>query len=511
MSDSQGSKRPASPSPRESRKKICRSRCKSNPITINPSYLTKEFKSKLKEAYSSKTYMKHGCVEFHSDPFPVCVLPKFINEKESLRRLKEELLDLTYHEKNNDLYTFHQSNDLSNIATRYINWLTKLLYEDFRTLLSEIMGIELNDKMDITCSQYSHGDVLLCHDDELEERRVAFILYLVPAWKEEDGGSLQLFDCDKKSHPGDIVKTFLPVWNNFVFFEVSETSFHQVEEVLSLDKTRLSISGWFHGPPLKRSNPCFLSTYDFVSPEYISETVFRSWINPIYLESNVQMEVQEKFQVDSEIELQDFLQTDKFLEVEKALAANELCWTRKGPANRYNYEQLDADTFPTIVKECIKVFQSEAMFLMLSNLTGLTLHKLIADAQKEIDDASSSNEMAGSSLKEDKKVTSKCCYEIRQWKHGFYTLIHDDDKENVGYALDSLLCFNCNNWKMDYGGFTSYIAKNEDEELLSICPSTNSLALVYRDQDTLRFVKYINSKAKEMPNGFQDIFFIYNE
>lgn len=39
-------------------------------------------------------------------------------------------------------------------------------------------------------------DVLLCHDDELDTRRIAFILYLVPPWKPEDGGSLDLYDMD---------------------------------------------------------------------------------------------------------------------------------------------------------------------------------------------------------------------------------------------------------------------------------------------------------------------------
>ena len=31
-------------------------------------------------------------------------------------------------------------------------------------------------------------DTLLCHDDELEGRRIAFIFYLVPPWEEQDGG-----------------------------------------------------------------------------------------------------------------------------------------------------------------------------------------------------------------------------------------------------------------------------------------------------------------------------------
>ena len=32
------------------------------------------------------------------------------------------------------------------------------------------------------------SDRLLCHDDELQGRRIAFIFYLVPPWTKEDGG-----------------------------------------------------------------------------------------------------------------------------------------------------------------------------------------------------------------------------------------------------------------------------------------------------------------------------------
>lgn len=41
-------------------------------------------------------------------------------------------------------------------------------------------------------------DVLLCHDDELEGRRVAFILYLVPPWQSSDGGTLNLYTTDSE-------------------------------------------------------------------------------------------------------------------------------------------------------------------------------------------------------------------------------------------------------------------------------------------------------------------------
>ena len=56
-----------------------------------------------------------------------------------------------------------------------------------------------------------------------------------------------------------------------VCFEVTPESFHQVAEVLSKDKTRLSVGGWFHGksdprPPKHKENLSHLH-----SPVSISE------------------------------------------------------------------------------------------------------------------------------------------------------------------------------------------------------------------------------------------------
>ena len=49
----------------------------------------------------------------------------------------------------------------------------------------------------LLCS-YLHSDTLLCHDDELEGRRIAYIYYLVDNWKEADGGALDLFSVEGK-------------------------------------------------------------------------------------------------------------------------------------------------------------------------------------------------------------------------------------------------------------------------------------------------------------------------
>ena len=71
--------------------------------------------------------------------------------------------------------------------------------------------------------------ILLCHVDELEGRRIAYILYLVDEdWNETDGGSLELFTVDEHNQPSKVVKSLPPKWNSVAFFEVTPFSFHQV-------------------------------------------------------------------------------------------------------------------------------------------------------------------------------------------------------------------------------------------------------------------------------------------
>lgn len=49
-------------------------------------------------------------------------------------------------------------------------------------------------------------------------------------------------------------------------------------------------------------------------------------------------------------------------------------------------------------------------------------------------------------------------------------------------------------------------------QLLSVHPTENSLSLVYRDKETLKFVKHINNRINEMTTkGFYDISSVYRE
>ena len=91
---------------------------------------------------------------------------------------------------------------------------------------------------------YESGDFLLCHDDKLEGRKIAYVFYLTENFKEKDGGSFVLFN-SANGKPGEVAQKHLPLFNHLLLFSVSRKSFHEVEENLS-DKKRYAIGGWLY-------------------------------------------------------------------------------------------------------------------------------------------------------------------------------------------------------------------------------------------------------------------------
>ncbi|XP_060693815.1 prolyl 3-hydroxylase OGFOD1 isoform X1 [Hemiscyllium ocellatum] len=519
---------------------------------LNP--LLSEAKEQVREAWSRGLEYSHekGLI-LDTQPFAHCVIPNFVQSQRFLAGLQNELLRLNFYDKSNDLYKFKQSDDLRKKKEYHISALRKVLFEDFRTWLSDIIGIKLENTVDLSCAKYEYTDVLLCHDDELEGRRIAFILYLVPEWGKCDGGNLDLYGADDHYQPQQIVKSLTPSWNTLVFFEVSPVSHHQVSEVLSEEKCRLSVSGWFHGPSLERPAR-YIEPLSHRYPHIASdEKILYDWINPIYLDVSTQAHIQEEFEEESEILLKNFFKKETFQMVCKALQGSEIKWKRRGPANKRCYDQAEEDSLPDILAKCMELFSSEAMFLLLSNFTGLKLHFLAAsnndadekdseieehdghehpcssiekrnkcDSTERKDDTNEGEDVKPKKI-EDPGESSKnpnvpvCRGELRYWRNGYYTLIHDTNVENSEFALDLLLYCGCEGWNEEFGGVTSYIAKGEDEELLSLCPEDNSLALIYRDKETLKFVKHINQrsisqcKKTHETKGFWDFNFVYYE
>ncbi|XP_034738717.1 prolyl 3-hydroxylase OGFOD1 isoform X2 [Etheostoma cragini] len=485
-------------------------------------------KNTVKEAWSQRSPCRQGDLELDCHPFPHCIIKNFLGSETFVENLQRELLELNFHEKSNDLYKFKQSDDLRKRTDPHIAGLRAALFGRFRSWLGEVLGVELEPTVDISCAKYEYTDVLLCHDDELEGRRVAFILYLVPPWQISDGGTLDLYTTDSHFHPQSVVKSLIPSLNTLVLFEVSSVSFHQVSEVLTRDKCRLSLSGWFHGPSLERP-PRHIEPPVPRSPHLPrDETLLLEWVNPVYLDISYQEQIQEEFEDSSEIQLKDFLKEEKFREVREALQLTQIQWTRRGPPNKRCYEAASLDTLPQCVSACLELLRSEAFFLLLSNFTGLRLHYLCPadddddnkDEEKEdVLDSNATGSLTESpsanTSREKEPSTPVCCGELRRWSHGSYTLLHDTEAARAEYALDLVLPF-CD-WQSEFGGFTCYVANEEDEELLTVYPEDNSLALVYRDKETLKFVKHVNHKSssdsvKSSTYGaFYDFSFVYYE
>jgi prolyl 3-hydroxylase /prolyl 3,4-dihydroxylase len=167
-------------------------------------------------------------------PFPHAVFSNFFVEEKMIKVLKA-LTKEKFFLKEADLFTFRQTHDFVNTS----NTVLKEFYDfisssEFIEFMSSLTNKKLSNHIDMFSTLYEDTDFLLCHDDKLEGRKIAYFLYLSSC----EGGQLSLFSQDG-------VTTIKPSFNTFSFFEVSDKSLHQVEEVLS--GQRITITGWFHG------------------------------------------------------------------------------------------------------------------------------------------------------------------------------------------------------------------------------------------------------------------------
>lgn len=199
-----------------------------------------------------------------------------------LRSVRSEIEEnLSFTEKETDIYKIFQSGDLANLDGLDDASLSRLpsllqlrdaLYSaKFRAYLSSLTGSgELSGKKtDMAINVYTEGCHLLCHDDVIGSRRLSYILYLTDPdtpWRPEWGGALRLFPTktvqdDKGEHikiPGpDHTLSIPPAFNQLSFFTVQPgESFHDVEEVYhpseqdkgKQKRVRMAISGWYHIP-----------------------------------------------------------------------------------------------------------------------------------------------------------------------------------------------------------------------------------------------------------------------
>ncbi len=179
-------------------------------------------------------------------PFPHLVIKDFLN-KEKAKKLLHGLKQETFEEKDSDLFQFRQTENLAYSKNKTIKEFSEFVNsKEFSDVMTHITGIPLQvGTSDLFGSLYQDTDYLLCHDDQLENRKIAYILYLSEDFSAKDGGALALLS-DDKGKPAETEQRYYPTFNTLVLFAVSSKSWHMVEEVLSARKKRYAVGGWLH-------------------------------------------------------------------------------------------------------------------------------------------------------------------------------------------------------------------------------------------------------------------------
>ena len=112
----------------------------------------------------SSAHLTDSSAAGFSSPFCCCQLHHFLQDPAFLTPLQDELLELDFTEKNNDLYKFRQTADLGPQKSPHVSGLRRLLTGGMLSWLREVTGIPLTDRIDMGCSRYelSGRAVRLC-------------------------------------------------------------------------------------------------------------------------------------------------------------------------------------------------------------------------------------------------------------------------------------------------------------------------------------------------------------
>lgn len=168
-------------------------------MDINPLYLSNSFQNNFKASFvAGDTFVDESSkAVLRNYPFQVTTLPDFIAKEDLVDLVRTEIFDglssstgLMVHRKN-DLHDFYQAGDLGrnyevlfgDKKSSHLKNLVDFFVKDplkVKTLIENLTGCSLDpDRIDIAAQVYLPGSYLLCHDDALEGRMIAWVLYLI--------------------------------------------------------------------------------------------------------------------------------------------------------------------------------------------------------------------------------------------------------------------------------------------------------------------------------------------
>lgn len=450
---------------------------------LNQILQSEKTKGTLRHAWKNKKNIVDASNRFEiiANPFKIGILQTFLENEKTILNLITEINDLEWKRLQMDLYEFYQTTHLFNVKSPYLNRFYNYLDNIVMPYLQNITGEELT-KVSASCSMYNSGDYLLAHDDLLSDRKIAFVFYLSPwesalEWSESMGGFLELFNPNDVGNPiFPIARSIPPKNNQFIFFKVSDLSFHQVGEVTNFEYPRLTINGWFHGPVVKTSvaKKSIFTNKTFIQPT-TQEICLEDWIENYYLEDEFKYNIQKHVEETSEASFENFLKNDIFYEIENELKqSDQLIWKKQGPANKKNYDSLQLLNLEGPIKNVVGFFSSQEMCKLLFEYTQLDLY--------------------GSNA-----VTPTMSIDIQRWSGGSYTILGGSDNEEDS-VLDLVLYLNASNQV----GVINYLVPDLDQQhqhmadesvLLTLFPKNNVLNLVFRSPDTVKYTKYVSKNC----------------
>ena len=178
-------------------------------------------------------------------PFPHVVVKNFLDSP-TLDLAIDALAGLEYDFKESDLFSYWASVELTDVNHPAINILRDDLGDQvWRKKVAESFKTKKLSSIDMAAYVYGLGDFLLPHDDQVEGRIIAYSLHLTPEITDETGGALNIFKADKDGK-SELVDSLIPEYNSLIMFEVSDRSWHEVNEIVK-DIQRLTLTGWYHG------------------------------------------------------------------------------------------------------------------------------------------------------------------------------------------------------------------------------------------------------------------------
>jgi len=365
-------------------------------------------------------------------------------------------------------------------------------------------------------------------------------------------------------------KTVLPTRNSMAFFVVEPgVSFHAVQEVFG-SRPRLSLQGWYHAaqPPSKMENATlqrlkdkdgqdvaeqtFQSypvpeaavkiTEDECSLSESDKTFLSKFIQGTYLQPDSIQEIKKRFEDESSVQLREFL-NDEFIEKMNKQISKEDDedlkpitdsnyyrqgvkdgWTLTGPAHKQRYLEFHRDQptdSPTSVGDMLTMLktdllESQPFRRYLAILTSLGEPLGFRGSARRFRRGLDYTVAHHGLLMDQSVLDATLCFVAGRGKD-VQTEMEKMEEDKIHEADVK--------WQSgDFGGFECYISADDEEgggpaapadeyneeddtELLSVSASNNTLNLVYRDEGTMRFVKYVGSKA---PSSRYDIAMVYS-